>query len=338
MSMPPFLKFARLRTAISQFGLCIAAVSLTQPSQAAGTAHSLSESSHVLATPEGQRLFDEGMNGTKTDGLGTRLPPGFTKDQILQALAPQTDPRRGFLVGAKPWPQRPGTYVAIACLTTDAQVADMSVTSSSDVCSTWQQDAPVQAWIGVFDRDPRTQAPHLLARTLTPLDVPVDWSDTPIDPPDGMGDTAIPETWKSFDFAPYRLSAHDDAIGLRVGWDVGYAGGGASFEALYLLRMEGDALKVVFARPMAYTRNIAGDWHKDGTRDHDISDGANVLLVLKSATDGMNDLQLRERGGKWRQTFHWSAARQQYLPATPSPSPQTRNTRTSHPGRPGTGN
>ncbi|WP_157643352.1 hypothetical protein [Burkholderia ubonensis] len=46
----------------------------------------------------------------------------------------------------------------------------------------------------------------------------------------------------------------------------------------------------------------------------DRSDGSNALNVLPTSTDGFRDLQLRQRGGKWRQTFRWSARDGEYLP------------------------
>jgi hypothetical protein len=64
---------------------------------------------------------------------------------------------------------------------------------------------------------------------------------------------------------------------------------------------------------MMYYRDIAGDWHRDGTRDHDIEDGSNALSILPTSTNGFRDLQLRERGGKWRQTFVWSAQDGKYV-------------------------
>nr|WP_232458018.1 hypothetical protein [Burkholderia ubonensis] len=111
-----------------------------------------------------------------------------------------------------------------------------------------------------------------------------------------------------------KLRAGDAAFGVRAGWSIPYAGGGASFEALYLFRIDGNTLRVVFAQLMMFYRNNAGDWHPDGTRDHDITDGSNALNVLPTSTDGFRDLQLRQRGGKWRQTFRWSARDGEYLP------------------------
>jgi hypothetical protein len=45
-----------------------------------------------------------------------------------------------------------------------------------------------------------------------------------------------------------------------------------------------------------------------------VSDGSNSLVILSSATDGFHDLQLREKGGKSRQTFRWSGEMKFYQP------------------------
>jgi hypothetical protein len=51
---------------------------------------------------------------------------------------------------------------------------------------------------------------------------------------------------------------------------------------------------------------LAGDWRADGTREHEVSDGSNSLIVLLSQSRGFHELQLREQSGKWRQPFGWS--------------------------------
>ena len=89
---------------------------------------------------------------------------------------------------------------------------------------------------------------------------------------------------------------------MRAGWSEGYSGGGADFEALYLFRIEGRALRVVFARPMAFYKMLAGDWNPDGTREHIESDASNTLSLLPGKTDGYFDIQLRQQKGVWKQT------------------------------------
>ena len=63
---------------------------------------------------------------------------------------------------------------------------------------------------------------------------------------------------------------------------------------------------------MSACSEIAGDWYKDGTRDHDITDVANLLVVLRHETAGHFDLELRQRHGKARQVWRWDAARSAY--------------------------
>ncbi|MBZ5795563.1 hypothetical protein K8353_36110 [Burkholderia contaminans] len=294
---------------------------------AAGTAHSLDQVPGKLASPDTRAAFSRDMgSGPDADGFGTRLPPGFTRETLVAQLAPGQDPKRIVLVGAKPWPQRPGAFVAIVCAAaSDERAREVLQFRAPSDCDGYGRGAyagKVQGlvWLGVFERGP-DGAPRLVARTEQPLDRQTDWSNTNLDKPDDLEEekpssdlASQPEQWSRFDLAPYVLRAGDAAFGVRAGWSIGYAGGGASFEALYLFRIDGKALRVVFAQPMMFYRNIAGDWHRDGTRDHDITEGSNTLNVLPTSTAGFHDLQLRQRGGKWRQTFRWSAADGEYQP------------------------
>ncbi len=294
---------------------------------AEGTAHSLDQVPGKLDSPEARAAFERDMSGAPdTDGFGTRLPPGFTRQALIAQLAPGQDPARVVLVGAKPWPQRPGAFVAIVCAAQSDELARqvLRFRAPSD-CDGYDFGADADTvkglvWLGVFDRGP-DGVPRLVARTGRPLDEATDWSRTNLDSPDYLEQVKStnprelhPQQWLRFDLAPYLLRTGDAAFGVRAGWSIGYAGGGASFEALYLFRIDGDALRVVFAQPMMFYRNIAGDWHPDGTRDHDITEGSNTLAVLPTSTNGLRDWQLHERGGKWRQTFRWSARDGAYLP------------------------
>jgi len=286
---------------------------------AGGTVHSLDQARGALGTKDARKLYDRAMQDSKDDPLGLAMPAGFTPDLVVKALAPQRDPGQRVLAGVKLWPQQPGKYVAIACLAPSAELAG-KLRQYNGCNGSFDPDHPFDVWFGVFEEDAGAGAPRLLARTMAPIDVPVDWQRTRLgDAPDaasgqsaGDAQGIMPESWNRFDFAAYQLKANDYAFGVRAGWEEGYSGGGASFEALYLLHMDGPALRVVFARPMAFMKDIAGDWHKDGTRDHDMTDGANVLVILKSRTGDMYDLQLRKRGDKQAQTFRWSSANRRY--------------------------
>lgn len=82
--------------------------------------------------------------------------------------------------------------------------------------------------------------------------------------------------------------------------------------ALYLFAVADGALKMVLAVPMSSYTDIAGDWHKDGTRKHDITQSANILIVSKHSTNGHFDLRLKSRTGHWQRHYQWSPATAAY--------------------------
>ncbi|OWT56938.1 hypothetical protein CEY11_17990 [Candidimonas nitroreducens] len=298
--------------------LCLPLCASLYSSAGAVTVHSLDQVRGAIKSPEGRATFDQQINGAPLpDGFGTQLPQGFTKEMLLAQLAPGQDPKRLTLAGAKPWPQQPQAYVAIVCLATSPDQAKAELRYDPSSCS-GDDITPHDVWLGVYTRDPQGK-PRLVARTEAPVDTPVDWGDTNIDTPQSIGNNpqtgaaeGVPQNWLRFDFAAYRLHGQDYAFGVRAGWSEGYAGGGATFEALYLFQMDDTKLHVVFAQPMMYTKMLAGEWHKDGTRDHIETDASNVLSVLKGTSHGFHDLRLQQRSGKWHRVFRWSAKQQRY--------------------------
>lgn len=310
----------RLRLALPLLTSLLSGALLALPSWADTTVRSLDQARGAIESTDARRMYDSQMSGApQPDGLGVALPDGFTREFLVQQLAPGQDPKRLVLAGAKPWGQRPGAFVAIVCLAASPERAERLVKYGGGECSEVSNDADGSSvWLGVFGTT-AGGAPQLLARTDGPVKTPTDWSGTNIDLPVDL-DTqdanapqqAMPSEWKRFDLAAYKIAPGAVAFGVRAGWNEGYSGGGASFEALYLFHIDGPTLRVVFARPMSFVKSIAGDWHKDGTRDHDMSDASNILLVLPEKTDGYFDLQLRQQGAKWRQTLKWSAAKRGY--------------------------
>ncbi|WP_205804580.1 hypothetical protein [Burkholderia sp. Ac-20365] len=254
---------------------------------------------------------------TQQDGFGTSLPDGFTQEFVVGQLAPDQDAAAATLVGVKPWPARPNTYVAIVCLA-DSPARAESKRRDGPVCEdSGRGPENIGAWLGVFEKT-EGKAPTLVARTTGAIEEVTDWSHSNIDVPQSVctdeckNPQELPDGWTRFDLAPYKIRQGDYAFGVRAFWSEGYAGGGASFEALYLFRIDGNKIRPVFAQPMSFSKSIAGDWHKDGTRDHEDTGANNSLVVLTSQTSGFHDLQLRERGGKWHQTFKWIPARRAY--------------------------
>lgn len=309
----------------SRFRGCAAALSfclmLAAPlaSTHAETAHSLGQVPSLLKTPESKQVFKEQMQGKPApDKLGTHLPAGLTPQEITALFLPSdgktpTPPLN--TVGAKPLPGEPSLYVAIVCTGGDIP------TSADDMrCNQFPGSnvkTPLKVRLGLIEAKPGA-APTLAARPVS-VNGSVHWSDTGLtsapDAADESGsDGIVPQQYDGFDLAPYRISASQRAFGLRGEWFDGYSGGMGSYSALYLFAVVDGGLKMVLAVPMSSYKDIAGDWHKDGTRDHDITQGANILVVLKHSTDGHSDLELKSRTKHWRRLYQWSAAAAVYRP------------------------
>ena len=300
--------------------MAIAAVTATQ-AVADTSVHSLAGARSALKTSDARKAFDREMSGApEPNGFGVTLPTGFSKAMLTAQIAPGIDPARLILAGVKPWPQQPDAYVAVLCFAPTAAAAKPTPGAAPLLrCDTYDDTTP-DLWLGVYTRGADGVA-HLIARTNNAVTTQTDWSTSNIEAPqsiesdDGSAAAkALPQSWDRFDFAKYQLRNGEMAFGVRAGWSEGYAGGGAAFEALYLFRIEGKTLHAVFAQPMMFSKMLAGDWHKDGTRDHEMSDGSNTLAVLPGVTAGFHDLQLREQRGKWRQTFQWSDETHSYVP------------------------
>ncbi|KEH15357.1 hypothetical protein MTR_1279s0010, partial [Medicago truncatula] len=201
---------------------------------AAGTAHSLDEVPGKFSSPDARAAYARDMSGVpEQDGFGVHLPPGFTKEALVAQLAPGQPLGRVVLVGAKPWPQRPGAFVAIVCAApTDDLAREVLQFRAPTDCEGYERHPDADetkelVWLGVFERGPDGE-PRLVARTEQPLDQGIDWSQTNIESPDSFrktDDFAIrPQRWLRFDLAPYALRAGDAAFGVRAGWSIGYAG------------------------------------------------------------------------------------------------------------------
>lgn len=310
----------RFRHVLPTAAACLLASGmLLAPATAQTTVPSLDKARGAIKNADARASFDQQMGSAPIpDGFGTQLPAGFSRELLLSQLTPGIDRKRVVLTGAKAWPQRPGGYVAVACLAASAEQAQRALRYPSSQCDGENDSSGNEIWFGVFDRAADGSV-QLVARTEAAVTAGTDWGHTNIDMPQAMElddsktpPLSRPQSWQRFDFARYQLRNGDTAFGVRAGWSEGYAGGGASFEALYLFHIDGKALRVVFAQPMMFNKMIAGDWHKDGTRSHDLTDGSNTLNVLPGTTAGYHDLQLRERNGKWRQTWRWSEASQAY--------------------------
>ena len=161
-------------------------------------------------------------------------------------------------------------------------------------------------------------APKLVASSAS-VDTPVAWAKTglterPQDADDVKDATIRPDSIEEFDLAAYRIAPDALAFGVRAGWSEGYSGGLGNFTALYLFVIDGDKLRQVLAVPMSAYKDTAGDWHKDGTRDHDITDMANVVVMAPQQSDGHFDLVVKGRTARYQRLFRWSKTAGAYQP------------------------
>jgi hypothetical protein len=284
---------------------------------AAQTVHSLDKVPGVLKTPEAKAAFAQQIEGRPApDGLGVRLPAGLSAAQVTGLLVPPGDKTPASIVGARPLPGHPGVYVAIVC--TGGNVPGPSEDKACDQTHFGGPVPPMHVYVGLI-QVAAGSAPSRLARPAE-LDGKVDWRDNILgDAPDDVEDTKdgllVPDAITAFDLAPYVIAPGQRAFGLLGNWNVGYAGGGAQYDALYLFADVDGTMTQILATPMSFSKMLAGEWHKDGTRDHEESEGANVLVVTQRLTNGHFDLLQKPRLGKGGRLFKWSSAANRYKPA-----------------------
>jgi hypothetical protein len=283
----------------------------------AETIHSLGQIQGQLKTPQAQGFFAEQMQGKPApDGLGVHLPAILSAAAVTSLVEPASNGANPALVGAKPWPGQPDLYVAIVCTGGAAPLTPGELQCARP--DPGETQPPLHVYLAVIEAKDGTP-PRLVARS-EPVDGAMHWNDSglprqPMAADDASGGVIQPDRFDRFDLAPYKVAPGQPAFGLRASWTESYSGGGANFTGLCLFTMEGDRLKQVLAVPMSAYSDVAGDWHQDQTRDHDITDAANVLVVTSHSTDGHFDLLVKGLTGHWRQLFRWSASAESYKPA-----------------------
>ena len=249
---------------------------------------------------------------TDYDPFGTRLPPGLDASTLVGLVMPMGDPARVTLAGARPWPRRPDSYVAIVCERAAHIEASSTPACEREVSRDGKPGMP-KVYVGLIEKAP--DQPARLIAASGAIDRPVNWRDTTLhgspelpDDPDSSAD--FPHSWIGFDLAAYRIQDARYAFGLRGTWNESYAGGGATWEALYLFSVEGDRLATILAEPMFSFVDIAGSWHKDGTRDHDIEEHKLVLQMATRKTNGYYDILMK--GGDVTRALRWSTRETAY--------------------------
>lgn len=297
--------------------------------------HSLDQLPGAFKSKEGLAKFREQMSGVPlTDGFGTTLPTGLTAKTIVQLIAPGKDASLATLVGMKAWPHRMNTFIAIACLASTKKEYDddMRYNNGKPLCqAAWNgvgsvcSYQPKEVYLAVIEYRDKDAVPKVIADYGKPLDVYTDWQYTNLDSPGRCGVEApvLPYTYSRFDFAPFNISKNETAFGIRVGWSEGYAGGGGDFQALMLFTQNSGRIINILSEPIYFSKNIAGDWHENGTRDHSLYEGENIVTFLPHSTNGYHDLQLKTPRKKWKQAFSWSVKDKRYQPVNLTPLSET---------------
>jgi len=289
---------------------------------------SLDQVPKLIKNKEGSEQYREQMSGiAKPDGFGTLLPTGLTAKEIVALIAPGEDVGLATQVGAKAWPSRFNSFVAIACFAKTKKEYDSDKEYSKEpTCRKYydpsqnngEQYTYKSVYLGVLEYKADAIKPALIASYGKPLDIKTNWKSSKLEGPsqdvdEGEEINLIPEEYMRFDFAPFKLTDIDTAIGLRFGWNEGYAGGTGYFEALALFKIDGTRLINVLSEPIYYYQDLAGDWHKDGTRSHDFHEGQNVLSFLPNKTQGYYDIQIKTQGSKWKKVFQWDSKSAKYI-------------------------
>lgn len=276
------------------------------------TARTLGDVPALIRTPEGRELFDEEMVGKPSpDRLGRSLPAGVRKSDVAALLVPAGDRNALNSVGLRRWGPVPDRFVAFACTG-----GDIPARPTDTPCSS-RDDGPLNVYVAVVEYRPGA-SPRVLAGPIK-VDPRVDWRDSGLPTaPDYMPSSngqERPTAFDRFDLAPYAFAPGVEGFGLRGRWDEGYAGGFTTHGALYLFAVDKGELRQVLSAPMTAFSMLAGDWNDDQTRQHTLDEGALVVQLRDTTTDGRRDLVLKSRLTGWSRLYRWSEGKKAYRPA-----------------------
>jgi hypothetical protein len=238
------------------------------------------------------------------DRLGRKLPRFITPERAI-AWSEHPFPATVEVMGARRWPVPGERWVVVVAgkagppgtagaLLTDVRLVVVDVTRTAG------------------EKEPTVRR---LARTIGPLASIPEWGllpddlrpttcldDCKVTPPSlGLDDRT---TITALDFATYDLTPSERAFGVRVTVTEGYSGGFGSFESITLFQMERETLVPILDVPIAVQKMTAGDWNRDGSRQHDYADAELVIDVLPRAL-GKADLLLRSVDTRRGVTYQW---------------------------------
>ncbi|EIN8657738.1 hypothetical protein M0K99_RS09775 [Citrobacter freundii] len=265
----------------------------------------------VIQHTEGKQIFAEQMAGaTPAKGFG-ELPQGLSENQWIGWVAPNENPNNLILTGAKAWGKE-GKYIGIACFADNQADAGQAKKYADNTCpENYNNGRANKLYLGVFSWQNQQLQP--IARSEKPLSQISAWNKAAEKESDDESVRPL-AYYTKLDLAPYRIAPDTLAFGVRGGYSDAYSGGGAFYEVLELYTIKDSKIINVFSDLVYYYSDIAGDWNKDGTRQHDISESKYILKLRSAKTQGFYDLEVVNLQDKSSQIFHWSESLQQYVP------------------------
>ena len=265
----------------------------------------------VIQHTEGKQIFAEQMAGaTPAKGFG-ELPQGLSENQWIGWVAPNENPNNLILTGAKAWGKE-GKYIGIACFADNQADAGQAKKYADNTCpENYNNGRANKLYLGVFSWQNQQLQP--IARSEKPLNQISAWNKAAEKESDDESVRPL-AYYTKLDLAPYLIAADTLAFGVRGGYSDAYSGGGAFYEVLELYTIKDSKIINVFSDLVYYYSDIAGDWNKDGTRQHDISESKYILKLRSAKTQGFYDVEVVNLQAKSSQIFHWSESLQQYVP------------------------
>ena len=265
----------------------------------------------VIQHTEGKQIFAEQMAGaTPAKGFG-ELPQGLSENQLIGWVASNENPNNLILTGAKAWGKE-GKYIGIACFADNQADAGQAKKYADNTCpENYNNGRANKLYLGVFSWQNQQLQP--IARSEKPLNQISAWNKAADKESDDESVRPL-AYYTKLDLAPYRIAPDTLAFGVRGGYSDAYSGGGAFYEVLELYTIKDSKIINVFSDLVYYYSDIAGDWNKDGTRQHDISESKYILKLRSAKTQGFYDLEVVNLQDKSSQIFHWSESLQQYVP------------------------
>ncbi len=251
--------------------------------------NNLSEVEAVIQNPHGKAAYSEQMNGTTPPKPYQELPVGVDAVRFLSWLAPNENPDTLIFSGIKRW-QKDNQFIATACFNVrGAPMPDTQEPTDYACSQTYLKNEQSQEfeyqnkslYLGAFTLNDGQFTPIATSGAIDVLMA------------DDSGSQTRPNSFPTLDLAPYKINDNEMAFGLRAQSVTGYAGGGAIQQNLILFRLSGQKLQIILNTPIYEFRDIAGNWNKDGTREHNIEENDTIVIVQKNKTNGFYDLMLK---------------------------------------------